>query len=101
MPLGSARLGGQVPARPAREVAEKTEFLRTETNYLSKRRLVKLADGAFRDIEFVEKHFWKHSGGKGQFVYKIFSRLGLVKLVPFAASLLSPFGYRALFFVKP
>ncbi len=62
---------------------------------------MKLADGAFRDIEFVEKHFWKHSGGKGQFVYKILSRLGLVKLVPFAASLLSPFGYRALFFVKP
>jgi ubiquinone/menaquinone biosynthesis C-methylase UbiE len=90
------------PPRTAREVARKNyEFLRTETNYLSKRRLVKLADGAFRDIEFVEKHFWKHSGGKGQFVYKILSRLGLVKLVPFAASLLSPFGYRALFFIKP
>ena len=90
------------PARTAREVARKNyEFLRTETKYLSKRRLVKLAEGAFGDIEFVEKHFWKHSGGKGQFVYKILSRLGLAKLVPFAASLLSPFGYRALFFVKP
>ncbi len=89
------------PARTAREVARKNcEFLRTETKYLSKRRLVKLADGSFRDIEFVEKQFWKHSGGKGQFIYKILSRLGLVKLVPFAASLLSPFGYRALFFVK-
>ena len=90
------------PARTAREVARKNyEFLRTETKYLSKRRLVRLAESSFRDIEFVEKHFWKHSGGKGQFVYKILSRLGLAKLVPFAASLLSPFGYRALFFVKP
>jgi ubiquinone/menaquinone biosynthesis C-methylase UbiE len=90
------------PARTAREAARKNyEFLRAETKYLSKRSLIKLADGSFRDIEFVERHFWKHSGGKGQFVYKILSRLGLVKLMPFAASLLSPFGYRALFFVKP
>jgi len=90
------------PTRTAREVARKNyEFLRTETKYLSKRRFVKLADGSFRDIEFVEKHFWKHNGGKGQFIYKILSKLGLVKLVPFAASLLSPFGYRALFFLKP
>jgi ubiquinone/menaquinone biosynthesis C-methylase UbiE len=86
----------------AREVASKNyEFLSKDTKYLSKRRLVRLADGCFRDIEFVEKHFWKHTGGKGQFIYKILSRLGLVKLVPLAASLLSPFGYRALFFVKP
>ena len=90
------------PARTAREVARKNyEFLKEETKYLSKRSLMKLADGSFRDIEFVERHFWKHSGGKGQFVYKILSRLGLVELMPFAASLLSPFGYRALFFVKP
>jgi ubiquinone/menaquinone biosynthesis C-methylase UbiE len=90
------------PARTAREVARKNyEFLRTETNYLSKRRLVKLAEASFRDIEFVESHFWKHSGGKGQFIYRMLSKLGLVKLAPFAASLLSHFGYRALFFVKP
>ena len=86
----------------AREVARKNhEFLKAETKYLSKKRLVKLADGSFRGIEFVEKHFWKHSGGKGQFIHRTLSRLGLVKLVPIAAALLSPFGYRALFFVKP
>ncbi len=89
-------------AYTAREVARMNyEFLRTETNYLSKKHLAKLADGSFRDIEFVERHFWKHSGGKGQFIYKTLSKLGLAKLVQFAASLLSPFGYRALFFVKP
>ena len=89
-------------ADTAREVARKNhEFLSTETKYLSKRHLVKLADGSFRDIEFVEKHFWKHNGGKGQFICKTLARLGLVKLVPFVAFVLSPFGYRALFFVKP
>jgi SAM-dependent methyltransferase len=89
-------------AYTARKIARRNhEFLRTETKYLSKRHFMKLADGSFRDIEFVEKHFWKHSGGKGQFIYKTLSRLGLVKLVPFVASLVSPFGYRALFFVKP
>ncbi len=95
-------MGKSQQASTAREVARKNyEFLRTETNYLSKKQLVKLADGTFRDIEFVERHFWKHSGGKGQFIYKTLSTFGLAKLVQFAASLLSPFGYRALFFVKP
>ena len=89
-------------ASTAREVARKNyEFLRTETNYLSRKHLVKLADGSFMDIEFVERHFWKHNGGKGQFIYKTLSKLGLTKLVQFAASLLSPFGYRGLFLVKP
>ncbi len=89
-------------ALTARETAEKNhEFLRTETKYLSKRQLVKLAGSYFRDIEFVEKHFWKHNRGKGQIICRTLARLGLVKLIPFATSLLSPFGYRALFFVKP
>jgi ubiquinone/menaquinone biosynthesis C-methylase UbiE len=84
------------------EIARKNhEFLKTETKYLSKRALAKLAGSSFREIEFVEKHFWKHNGGKGLFIYRTLSRLGLVKVVPLVASLLSPFGYRALFFVKP
>jgi len=62
----------------AKELARKNhEFLRKETNYLRKKDLVNLADGFFRDIEFVEKHFWKHNGGKGKFVYDILSRVGL------------------------
>lgn len=89
-------------AYTAREVARRNhEFLKMETKYLSKKRLVKLADGSFMSIEFVEKHFWKHTCGKGQFIHRTLSRLGLAKWVPIAAALLSPFGYRALFFVKP
>jgi ubiquinone/menaquinone biosynthesis C-methylase UbiE len=84
------------------EIARKNyEFLKTETKYLSKRHLVKLAASSFREIRFVEKYFWKHTCGKGQFIYETLSRLGLVKVVPLATALLSPFGYRALFFVKP
>jgi len=86
----------------ARQVAKKNqEFLRTETNYLSKKHLVKLADRSFGKIEFVEKHFWKHNGGRGELIYNTLSKLGLMKLAPLAASLLSPFGYRGLYFVKP
>jgi ubiquinone/menaquinone biosynthesis C-methylase UbiE len=86
----------------AREVADKNhEFLKKKTKYLSKKRLIKLADGSFRNIEFVEKHFWKYNGGKGESIIKVLSMLRLVKLLPLVASLLSPFGYRALFFIKP
>lgn len=84
-----------------REVAEENyEFLKTETKYLSKKHLTRLVCRHFGNVDFVERYFWKHSGGKSGFAYKTLSALGLRRLTPLAAGLLSPFGHRALFFFK-
>jgi SAM-dependent methyltransferase len=82
-----------------REAAEENyNFLKTETKYLSKKHLTRLVCRHFGNVDFVERHFWKHNGGKSGFAYKTLSSLGLRRLTPLAASLLSPFGHRALFF---
>ncbi|MBI4962368.1 MAG: class I SAM-dependent methyltransferase [Desulfomonile tiedjei] len=86
----------------AREVAQKNyEFLKTQTKYLTKNRLTQLVCGYFGNIDFVERHFWKHNGGKSGTIYSMLSKLGLRKVAPLAADMLSPFGHRALFFFKP
>ncbi len=86
----------------AREVAQRNhEFLTRETKYLTKKHLVQLVGNYFEDTDFVEDYFWKHHGGKTGLIYKVLLGLGLAKLTPFVAHLLSPFAHRALFFSKP
>lgn len=86
----------------AKEIAQKNyEFLRTETKYLSKKCLKEIAFSYFGNVDFVERHFWKHNDGRSGLIYKALSRLGLRRAVPVAATMPSPFGYRALFFFKP
>jgi SAM-dependent methyltransferase len=86
----------------AKEIARKNyEFLRTETKYLSKKCLKEIAHSYFGNVDFVERHFWKHNGGKSGLIYKALSNLGLQRAIPVAANMLSPFGYRAVFFFKP
>jgi len=86
----------------ARDIAQENhEFLRTETRYLSKRRLKELVYSYFGNIDFVERHYWKYNVGRSGWIYKALARAGLRKAVPLVATILSPFGRRALFFFKP
>lgn len=86
----------------AKQVAQRNyEFLRTETKYLSKKCLKEIAQSYFGNVDFVERHFWKHNNGRSGLIYKALSTLGMRRVVPIAANMLSPFGYRALFFSNP
>ncbi|MBI5251013.1 MAG: class I SAM-dependent methyltransferase [Desulfomonile tiedjei] len=88
--------------KSAAEVARKNYvYLRDSTKYLTKRDLVSLLKGLFGNISFVPHYVWKHSDGMGRTIYEGLSTVGMQKLVPLVARVLSPLRRWAIFFVKP
>ncbi len=86
----------------ARQIAlENFRYLKTSTQYLPKKKLVNSLKRHFRDVQFVEKCAWRYDSGVGGLIYRFLERLGLVRLVPIAALLLSHFCRRVLFFAEP
>jgi SAM-dependent methyltransferase len=85
----------------AHEVArDNSEYLRTNTNYPTKRELIRYINAQFVDLRFVEQHFWKHSTGSANMLYRHLTRIGLRKAVPPLASLLRYVTAWVVFFVK-
>jgi SAM-dependent methyltransferase len=66
-------------------------YLKTETNYLTKTLLKKHFKMYFNDVIFCEKYRLKHSPGKGKYLYS------LSILLPFIPALYSTFRQRTLF----
>ncbi len=95
--FGRAELKG----RSVNDVASsKSEFLRTSTNYLTKRQIVQHVNTHFGNIEFVGKYLWKNSTGKYKILYDLLSKFDFVKAVPIATFLHGAFVRRSIFFVK-
>jgi SAM-dependent methyltransferase len=65
-------------------------YLKAHTNYLTKRTLRRLFSEYFRDVQFVERSFLKHSR-RGRLVYE------LSAWFPFLTDLFSAFGSRVVF----
>lgn len=86
----------------AREVArDNSAYLRTNTNYPTRRELIEQINAHFVDLRFVEQLFWKNSTGYANMLYRNLTRMGLSSVVPPFASLLSYFTAWVVFFTKP
>lgn len=78
-----------------REVAKlNAEYLRNQTNYLSKSEIIEAVSTHFDKLMFAEKAMIKHSYGGARRIYS------LVKWFPFTASLYGTFYSRVLFLRK-
>lgn len=79
----------------ARHVASRNfNYLKSCTRYLSRAEINKHAISCFGNIEFVEKHYLKHSPGRGRHVYE------LAEALPFLTWLFSAFHMRVILFKK-
>jgi SAM-dependent methyltransferase len=70
-------------------------YLRTRTNYLSKREIRATVETCFDKVTFAEKYFIKHTYGGARRLHS------LVQRAPFVASLYSAFYCRVILFQKP
>jgi hypothetical protein len=78
-----------------REVAEKNYgYLKSQTHYLSKRKIHGYVFDRFQNITFVEKYLIKHSYGRARYVYPF------TNIFPFIPSLYSSINCRVIFFKK-
>ncbi len=81
--------------KQVREVVNlNSQYLREQTNYLTRRQITNAASKHFVELTFAEQHMIKHSYGKARHIYS------LTRLLPSLARLYSTFYARVIFLRK-